>query len=80
MFLAESLADLAARRDVEVRLGPVADELAGRSVAVTFAPVPWFTKRSRDVALAAVHPWPWLARPTAQRLTSYSAWRKGVSR
>ena len=78
VFLAESLADLASRREVEVRLGTVAEELHGTSVAVTFAPVPWFTNRSRDVDLAEVHPWPWLARPTSQRLTSYSAWRKGV--
>jgi deoxyribodipyrimidine photo-lyase len=78
VFLAESLADLAARREVEVRLGSVAEELHGRSVAVTFAPVPWFTRRARDVDLAQVHPWPWIARPTSQRLTSYSAWRKGV--
>jgi deoxyribodipyrimidine photo-lyase len=78
VFLAESLADLAGRRDVEVRRGTVAEQLAGTRAAATFAPVPWFTRRSRDVDLVRVHPWRWLARPTSQRLTSYSAWRKGV--
>lgn len=80
VFLAECLADLASRRDVEVRLGDVGDELAGRPLAATFAPVPWFTNRAVHLDLAAVHPWRWLERPTSQRLTSYSAWRKGVSR
>lgn len=80
VFLAESLADLAARRDLRVHLGAVGEELDSTPVATTFAPVPWFTARARDLHLAAVHPWPWLARPTSQRLTSYSAWRKGVDR
>ncbi|MCF6376088.1 deoxyribodipyrimidine photolyase [Nocardioides KLBMP 9356] len=80
VFLAECLADLAARRDVDVRLGRVPDELAGTSVAVTFAPVPGFARHARSVHLAQVHPWPWLERPAGQRLTSYSAWRKGIRR
>ncbi|MBD8608134.1 deoxyribodipyrimidine photolyase [Aeromicrobium sp. CFBP 8757] len=80
VFVTECLADLAARRDVEVRLGDVADELAGTPLAVTFAPVPIFARRSQALSLAAVHPWPWLERPGSQRLTSYSAWRKGISR
>ena len=80
MFLAESLADLAGRREVDVRLGRVADELAGTPVAVTHAPVPGFASRSAAVDVAELHPWPWLARPAAQRLTSFSAWRKGVRR
>lgn len=80
VFLTESLADLASRRDVEVRLGDVGEELGGRPLATTFAPVPWFTNRAAHLDLAAVHPWRWLERPTSQRLTSYSAWRKGVHR
>lgn len=80
VFIAECLADLASRRDVEVRLGDVGEELAGRPLAATFAPVPWFTNRAAHLDLAVVHPWRWLERPTSQRLTSYSAWRKGVSR
>ncbi|KQX76202.1 FAD-binding domain-containing protein [Aeromicrobium sp. Root472D3] len=80
VFVTECLADLAARRDVEVRLGDVPAELAGTPLAVTFAPVPIFARRSEALSLAAVHPWPWLERPGSQRLTSYSAWRKGVPR
>ena len=80
VFLTECLADLAGRRDVEVRLGRVAEELAGRPLAVTFAPVPGFARHAAAVTIAGLHPWPWLARPTDQRLTSYSAWRKGVRR
>lgn len=80
VFVTECLADLAQRRDVEVRLGDAAEELTGTPLAVTFAPVPVFARRAERLDLAAVHPWPWLERPGAQRLTSYSAWRKGVSR
>ena len=35
---------------------------------------------SASVDVAHLLPWPWLVRPTGQRLTSYSAWRKGVRR
>lgn len=80
VFLAECLADLAGRREVEVRLGRPSDELEHTPVAVTFAPVPGFARRSASVDVAHLHPWPWLERPAAQRLTSYSAWRKGVRR
>src|SRR6476469_6676818 len=80
VFLAECLADLASRREVDLRLGRVEHELAGASVAATFAPVPGFVRRAEAVRPAEVHPWPWLARPAGQRLTSYSAWRKGTRR
>ncbi|PKH40608.1 deoxyribodipyrimidine photo-lyase [Nocardioides alpinus] len=80
VFLAECLADLAGRREVDVRLGRPPEELAGTPVAVTFAPVPGFGRHSRSVDVAHLFPWPWLERPTDQRLTSYSAWRKGVGR
>lgn len=80
VFLTETLADLAERRAVDVRLGSVPEELAGRAVATTFAPVPGFARHSSAVDVARLHPWPWLARPTDQRLTSFSAWRKGVRR
>ena len=80
VFLAESLADLAGRRELDVRLGRVPDDLGDTPVAVTFAPVPGFARRSASARIASLHPWPWLARPDRQRLTSYSAWRKGVRR
>lgn len=78
VFLAECLADLAGRREVQVRLGHVGQELAAEALAVTFAPVPGFPRRASTVSVAALHPWPWLARPGEQRLTSFSAWRKGL--
>ncbi|WP_305783783.1 FAD-binding domain-containing protein [Symbioplanes lichenis] len=78
VFLAETLADLAARRDVEIRRGRVAEELGGRTVAVTYAPVPGFRRRAEAVAPGVVHPWRWLYRPHAGPIGSYSAWRKGL--
>ena len=78
VFLAETLADLATRRAVEVRRGPVPAELAGRAVAVTHAPVPGFRSRSAAVEPGVVHPWRWLYRPHAGPIGSYSAWRKGL--
>lgn len=80
VFLTECLADLAGRRPVEVRLGRVPDELAGRSLAVTYAPVPGFGRHASRTEVASLHPWPWLERPGRQRLTSFTAWRKGTSR
>ena len=80
VFLAETLADLAGRRDLDVRLGSVPGELVSSPVAVTYAPVPGFATRETQVDVAELHPWPWLARPANQRLTSFSAWRKGVRR
>ena len=78
VFLTETVADLATRRDVEVRRGPVPAELSGRAVAVTHAPVPGFRSRSAAVAPGVVHPWRWLYRPYAGPIGSYSAWRKGL--
>jgi deoxyribodipyrimidine photo-lyase len=78
VFLAETLADLATRRDVEVRRGQVAEELRTHAVAVTHAPVPGFRSRASAVAPAVVHPWRWLFRPHAGPIGSYSSWRKGV--
>ena len=77
-FLAESLADLALRRDVQVRRGRVPDALTGASPAVTFAPVPGFRRLAPRVGVAELHPWPWLAPPHAGSVTSFSAWRKRV--
>ena len=72
VFLAEALAEL----DVEVRLGDPVVELAGRRLAVTWAPVPGFRRRSAALDVVALHPWPWLRRPGAGSLRSFSAWRK----
>ena len=74
VFLAETLADLAERRQVEVRRGVVEDELADRPVAVTWAPVPGFRSRSARVEVAALHPWLWLRRPAGGSARSFTAW------
>ena len=66
VFLVETLADLATRRPVEIRRGRVADELAGRRLAVTFAPgagVPPPGRRARARGGAPVA----LALPPARR-------------
>jgi deoxyribodipyrimidine photo-lyase len=78
VFLAESLADLAERRDVVVVRGDPIAVLAGRRIAATFTPVPGWRRRSRQLDLAAVHPWPWLVRPHAKTVASYSAWRRHI--
>ncbi len=70
VFLAETLAELGA----EVRLGDPAVELAGRPLAATWAYVPGFKRRARQVDVVALHPWPWLRRPGSGSLRSYSAW------
>lgn len=70
VFLAQALAEL----DCEVRLGDVAEELAGRRPAVTFAPVPGFRRLRPRVDVAVLHPFPWLRRPGSGSLRSWSAW------
>jgi deoxyribodipyrimidine photo-lyase len=80
VFLTETLADLATRRPVELHRGRVDDELADRRLAVTFAPVPGFRRLAARLEPAEAHPWPWLFRPRAGRLQSYTAWRKGMPR
>ncbi len=80
VFLAETLADLAARRPVELYRGTPTEVLAGRPVAATFAPVPGWQRRAARIAPVVVHPWPWLAWPRGGTLTSYTAWRKQLGR
>jgi deoxyribodipyrimidine photo-lyase len=70
VFLAQALAEL----DVEVRLGDPVVELAGRRLAVTYAPVPGFRRRRAALEVAVLHPWPWLRRPTEGSLRSWSSW------
>ena len=78
VFLAETLADLSTRRTVEVILGDPVEVLAGRRLAVTFAPVPGWRRRVSRIGAAEVHPWSWLRRPHAGTVASFSAWRKGL--
>ena len=74
VILAEHLADLGARRQVEVHRGVVPEVLGGRPLAVTWAPVSGFRSRSAPLELAEQHPWPWLRRPVGGSARSFTAW------
>ncbi len=77
-FLAETLAELATVRPLEVHLGTPAEALDGRRVATTFAPVPGWRRHAAAVEPVAVHPWPWLRRPAGGDISSFSAWFRGM--
>jgi deoxyribodipyrimidine photo-lyase len=79
-FLAETLADLATRRPVEVWRGDPVSVLAGRAVAATFAPVPGWRARSARIQPVDVRPWPWLVEPHAGPITSFTAWSRSSRR
>lgn len=76
VFLAETLGELAELRTLEVRRGSVTEELAGRSLAATYTPVPGWSRIARGLAPVEVHPWPWLVRPGTASIRSFSAWRR----
>ncbi len=78
VFLAETLGDLASRRELRVLRGRPTELLAGVDLAVTFAPVPGFRRRAARLAIAGLYPWPWLSRPHDGSVSSFSAWRKRV--
>ena len=79
-FLAESIADLATRRDVQVWLGSPVEVLSGRRLAATFTPVPGWRSRAARLDIVATYPWPWLERPHTRSVTSYTAWRRSLGR
>ena len=70
VFLTETLADLATRREVEVWFGDPVKTLAGRPVAVTHTPTPGWRRRSAQIEIAVTHPWPWLVRPDDVKMAS----------
>jgi deoxyribodipyrimidine photo-lyase len=76
VFLAETLAELAERRQLDVSLGDPVDVLSGRALATTFAPVPGWRRRVARLDVAQLHPWPWLMRPGSGPVTSFTAWRR----
>ncbi|GAB4079332.1 deoxyribodipyrimidine photolyase [Modestobacter muralis] len=80
VFLAETVGELAATRPVEVRRGAVDSELAGRSLASTWAPVPGWQRLAGRLRPTEVHPWPWLVRPGTVSVSSFSAWRRDSGR
>ena len=71
-FYLEVLQELSQRRELHVYLGDPAEFTNENSVAVTFAPVPSFAKY---IDLAEIHPYPWLRKPHAKSVRSFSAWR-----
>lgn len=77
VFLAQSLADLSTRREVRLWRGDPVEVLRGKPLAVTFAPVPGWKSRAARLDVASLHPWPWLQRPRAGSVSSYTAWVKG---
>jgi len=78
VFFAETLGDLATRREVEVHRGDPVEVVRDRAVAVTHAPVPGFRRRAARLAPAEEHPWPWLVSPHAGPAQSFSAWRRAA--
>ncbi len=80
VFLTETLADLASRRDLEVHVGDPVEVLQGRRLAATVAPVPGWRRRAGRSTVVARHPWPWLVRPHGGSAASFSAWRKAAER
>lgn len=71
-FYLETLQDLATRRQLDVFLGDPYEFAQQNSVAVTYAPVPSFSKFKN---LAEIHPFPWLKSPHSLSIRSFSAWR-----
>lgn len=71
-FYLETLADLASRRELKVLLGDPYAYAKENPVALTYAPVPSFAKFEN---VAQLHPFPWLRKPHAQSVRSFSAWR-----
>lgn len=78
VFLVETLVELAQHREVEVWFDDPIDILAGRDVAVTFAPVPGFRTRATRIQPAEIHPWQWMLEPTTGSVASFRDWRRSV--
>lgn len=74
VFLAETLRDLAGRRELRLHRGEVPAALAGIPLAATYAPVPGWRRRAAALHVVTTHPWPWLRPPHAGNLASFSAW------
>lgn len=76
VFIAETLADLAERRDVRCFRGRPSRVLADMSPAVTHAPVPGFRRITQLIEPAVTHPWPWLRFPDGGSVASFSQWNR----
>lgn len=76
-FYLQTLQDLAKRRELTVFLGNPYDFAKENPVAITFAPVPSFGKFPTP---AQLHPYPWLVRPQAGSVRSFSSWRASLQK
>lgn len=77
VFLTETLADVAQRRSLHLYRGDVSQVLASIGpFAVTFTPVPGWRRVTATAQPSQVHPWPWLRRPHAGSITSFTAWSR----
>lgn len=76
VFLAQCLADLAGRREVALWRGDPVEVLRGTPLAATFTPVPGWRSRAAALDVVSLHPWPWLERPRAGPVTSFTAWAR----
>lgn len=76
VFLTERLAELATGRELEVHVGDPVEVLTRRPLATTFAPVPKWRRMQAQLDIVELHPWPWLRRPGAGTIQSFSAWRR----
>lgn len=79
IFLVETLSELARSRPLEIFRGVPREILEGVPLATTFAPVPGWRRLSSQLEIAELHPWPWLRRPHAGSVASFSSWRKRLS-
>jgi len=78
VFLTESLANLATRREVQIWRGDPTEILHSGGIATTYAPVPGWRRRANLIKPSHIHPWPWLVKPHGGAAGSFSAWRKGA--
>lgn len=76
-FYLETLQDLSQRRNVRVLIGSPYEYADQNAVALTYAPVPSFEKFG---SIAELHPYPWLKKPHAHNIQSFSAWRQKLGR
>ena len=76
-FYLETLQDLSTRRQLTVYLGDPYTFTKENPVAITFAPVPSFKKFEN---LAQLYPYPWLRKPYAGSVRSFTSWRQKIDK
>ena len=76
-FYLETLQDLSTRRDLTVYLGDPYTFTKENPVAITFAPVPSFKKFEN---IAQLYPYPWLRKPHAGSVRSFTSWRQKIDK